>query len=197
MNYLGHILLSGNNEQLMTGNFIGDYVKGKKYHDYPEEIQRGIILHRKIDYFTDHCSNNWKNIRERLKPIYGRYAGVVADLFADHILAQNWQSFSHTRLDHYSKWVYAALLHNYNYLPERVKLFLPYLIQHRRLQSYKYNNGIEMSLRIMSFRTSLPDKTSDAIKLLENEFEYFEKNGMLFLNEIVNHFNIDENVPTS
>ena len=53
MNYLAHVYLSGSDEFLCIGNFIGDHVKGKAYFDYPETIQNGILLHRKIDYFTD------------------------------------------------------------------------------------------------------------------------------------------------
>jgi acyl carrier protein phosphodiesterase len=134
MNYLGHIYLSGENEQLMTGNFIGDYVKGKGYLNYPAEIQRGILFHREIDHYTDQHPN-WKIIRETIRPIYGRYAGVVADLFADHILAKNWAEFSEINLNWKSKWAYAVLLKHYNHLPPVVQSFLPYLIQHRRLQS--------------------------------------------------------------
>jgi acyl carrier protein phosphodiesterase len=183
MNYLGHILLSGDDEQIITGNFIGDYVKGKSFQEYPERIQEGILLHRAIDDFTDN-NMHWKCIRELLKPVYKRYAGVAADLFIDHVLARNWECFSDTRLDRFSKWTYAALLHNYSFLPIRVQGFLPYLIQHRRFQSYASTEGIEMSLRIMSLRTTLPDCTEKAIKLLINEYETIEAFGLDFLKEV-------------
>ena len=35
------------------GNMISDFVKGKKKFDYPPGIQKGIMLHRAIDTFTD------------------------------------------------------------------------------------------------------------------------------------------------
>jgi len=53
MNYLAHLLLSGNDEDVIFGNFIGDAVKGKQYQDYSPQIQKGILLHRQIDTFTD------------------------------------------------------------------------------------------------------------------------------------------------
>ncbi|MDD3273470.1 MAG: DUF479 domain-containing protein, partial [Bacteroidales bacterium] len=53
MNYLAHIYLSGSNRQLQVGNFIGDFVKGRKHENYPKGIQKGILLHREIDRFTD------------------------------------------------------------------------------------------------------------------------------------------------
>lgn len=183
MNYLGHIYLSGNNEQLMIGNFIGDYVKGKQYENYPDEIRKGILLHRVIDDFTDK-NEHWLEIRELLKPLYKRYAGVVADILVDHYLAKNWDQFSSTQLNLYSEWVYAVLQKNYVVLPQRVQYFLPYLIQHKRLQSYAKKSGLEMSLRIMSDRTSLPDHTDEVMQLINNEYPIFKKYSLLFLEEV-------------
>ena len=53
MNYLAHIYLSGNDPDLIFGNFIADAVPGKQYKNYSNRIQEGIILHREIDSFTD------------------------------------------------------------------------------------------------------------------------------------------------
>lgn len=189
MNYLGHIFLSGNDEQIMTGNFIGDYVKGQQVQHYPDAIKQGIIMHRSIDYFTDN-NQHWQKIRELLRPAYGRYAGVVADLFTDYVLAHNWNTISNIRLDRHSKWAYASLLHNYNYLPDSVKGFLPYLIQHKRLQSYATFEGIATSLKIMSIRTSLPDHTIKAMTLLHNEHTLINNYGMAFLNEVCDYFKL-------
>ena len=59
MNFLAHLYLSGDSDEIKVGNFIADHVKGKRYLSYPEDIQTGILLHRQIDSFTD-------NIRELL-----------------------------------------------------------------------------------------------------------------------------------
>jgi acyl carrier protein phosphodiesterase len=53
MNFLAHIYLSGDSEDLLIGNFIADFVKGKQYEQFVGSIQKGIFLHRQIDYFTD------------------------------------------------------------------------------------------------------------------------------------------------
>ena len=54
MNYLANLYLSGNNEDVLIGNFIADSVKGSKYKDYTSKIQQGILLHRQIDTHTMH-----------------------------------------------------------------------------------------------------------------------------------------------
>jgi acyl carrier protein phosphodiesterase len=53
MNYLAHAYLSFGIPEITLGNLISDFVKGKKKNDYPAAIQRGIMLHRAIDTFTD------------------------------------------------------------------------------------------------------------------------------------------------
>ena len=53
MNFLAHIYLSGEDQGITIGNFIADGIKGKKYLSYSEDMQKGILLHRSIDSFTD------------------------------------------------------------------------------------------------------------------------------------------------
>ena len=43
MNYLGHLVLSGNDSEILFGNFIADAIKGNSYLEWPENIQKGIL----------------------------------------------------------------------------------------------------------------------------------------------------------
>jgi acyl carrier protein phosphodiesterase len=192
MNYLGHIYLSGENELLMVGNFIADYVKGKQYLVYPEEVQKGILLHRKIDHFTDN-NIHWQSIREILRPVYHHYAGVASDIFIDHFLASRWSDYSEYPLSRYTKWVHAVFLKNYTIMPERVKEFLAFLIQHNRLLSYSKISGIEESLYIMSLRSTLPNKTAEAIQSLKDNYTEFEKLSHLFLEDVIRFVDAETN----
>ena len=92
MNFLAHIYLSGDSRELLIGNFIGDYVKGKDYEKYPPAIQDGILLHRKIDWFTDDHSIT-KKAKKLVRGQYGLYAGIVIDIFYDHYLSANWDQY--------------------------------------------------------------------------------------------------------
>ena len=53
MNFLFHMLLSGNDEQLLVGNFIGDFVKGPLQERFEPRIRQGVMLHRQIDSYAD------------------------------------------------------------------------------------------------------------------------------------------------
>ncbi|HUW07992.1 MAG TPA: ACP phosphodiesterase [Williamwhitmania sp.] len=172
MNFLAHIYLSGSDEQIRLGNFSGDYVKGSNFSSFPPKVVLGLKLHRTIDSLTDSHPGFFKS-RNRLIPIYGRYAGVVVDMFYDHVLASNWENYCAIPLLPFSKSFYFSMVKNYHLLPRQVKYFLPFMIQSSRLYSYASLKGIGESLDIMSRRTSLPDRTTQAIALLEQDYEGF------------------------
>jgi len=127
MNYLAHIFLSGVDEEILIGNFIGDYVKGHDYDKYSSQIRKGILLHRRIDYFTDnhrivHQSMNY------FAPKYRKYAGIIIDILYDHYLATNWEKFSPQPLDVFKENLFGILKKYHPLLPERVQFFIPSFI---------------------------------------------------------------------
>jgi len=193
MNYLAHLYLSGEDEATMVGNFIGDYVKGKNYEKFPADIQKGILLHRQIDSFTDQHSK-FREAKKLLNGDYGLYSGIVIDLFYDHFLAKNWNRYSSLTLREFAKYSHAILLSYFRYLPKQVQDFLPFLIQHRRLESYAATNGIQKSLEIMSRYTSLPENSEKAIKVMQSNLYFFEKNFAEFMHETINFITANFNV---
>lgn len=184
MNYLAHLYLSGEDESIMVGNFVGDYVKGKQYLKFPKKVQTGILLHRQIDWFTDQHPVV-KDCGLRFRTNYGRYSGIVTDVIFDHFLAVNWRKYSIYSLRQFSKNVHAVLLSNYHLLPLRVKLFLPFLIQHKRLESYAGLEGIYQSLAIMGRRTSLPEEADFALEVLKKQYVPIKSEFEEFFAELV------------
>ena len=49
MNYLAHIYLSFDDPDITLGNFFADHIRGNRYQHFPNNIQKGILLHRAID----------------------------------------------------------------------------------------------------------------------------------------------------
>ena len=190
MNYLAHLYLSGDSDEVQLGNFIGDFVKGNKHQNYPEQVAYGILLHRKIDSFTDRHTDV-KEFTKFLKPGYGRYAGIVTDVFFDHFLAANWHEYSPSTLRQFSKHAHAVLLSHFTLLPFRVKQFLPFLIQHKRLESYAHRENLFQVLEIMSRRTSLPTQSEWAIQVLNSEYQQFEDLFRSFFAELTNYVESD------
>src|SRR5580704_12124651 len=112
MNFLAHIYLSGNNHELMIGNFIADFVKGNKKNDYPDGIRKGIELHRAIDDYTDHHEITGRS-KDRLRMKYHKYSGVIVDIYYDHFLAANFAQYSPKTLQQYSEDTYHILKENW------------------------------------------------------------------------------------
>ena len=184
MNYLAHLYLSGDSDEIKLGNFIGDYVKGNKYLNYPEKVAYGIRMHRSIDSFTDSHADV-RECNKLLKPGFGRHAGIVSDIFFDHFLASRFHEYSSYTLRQFSKQVHSVFISNFGLLPLRVKQFLPFLIQHKRLESYAMRETMFHVLEIMSRRTSLPSNSQWAFEILNQEYDQFETLFRSFFNEMI------------
>lgn len=193
MNFLAHLYLSGQCDSVKLGNFIGDFVKGNKHENFPSGIQRGIILHRHIDHYTDIHPLVSKSA-QRLRYGYNRYSPVVVDMFYDHFLAKNWDNYHTLTLREYTNSIHHLLIRNYGWLPQPVKRFLPFLMASRRLESYASINGLQRALEIMSRRTSLPNKTQWAIHCLETNYDDFEQDFTNFFPEVIHYVETQHNV---
>ncbi len=88
MNYLAHAYLSFGQDEVLVGNFIGDFVKGKMMSTFPQEVQNGIRLHREIDKFTD-THPLVRAGQSYLRPLFRHYSTVITDIFFDYYLAKN------------------------------------------------------------------------------------------------------------
>lgn len=173
MNFLAHIYLSGDEDLVKIGNFMADSIKGKKYRKYGPQIQKGIILHRAIDFYTD-THPVFKESSHRLSERYRHYSGIIVDIFYDHFLAANWKDYCDIPLEEYTIQFYELLKLNYEVLPSNVKNFLPYMIEQNWLLSYASIDGIQSVLNGMNKRTKLKsgmDQATDELKLHYDEFE--------------------------
>lgn len=177
MNILAHLYLSGAVDDLMLGNFMGDFVKGSHYHDFPEPVKSGILLHRKIDTLTDAHPGHLAS-RNRFRDKYGLHAGIVVDIVYDHFLAANWEQFHALPLPVYTQQVYSYINKNFELLPEKLKQIAPFIINNNWLEMYQSVAGIKRVLEGMARRTSMPDEVEFAIQTLnyfyyplQNEFE--------------------------
>jgi acyl carrier protein phosphodiesterase len=172
LNFLAHIFLSGDDDQLMIGNFIADFVKGKKKDLYPERIKKGIELHRMIDDFTDHHPVVEES-KKRLRSNYGKYSGVIVDLYHDHFLAANFHEYSQEDLTKYSSRVYITLQANHDLLPEGVQYFLPFMIERNWLLNYATVDGIGRALTGLGRRVSFPNKMDQAVNDLRAGYDFY------------------------
>lgn len=183
MNYLAHFYLSGNDTGLLLGNFIADGVKGKKYLEYSPAIQKGVLMHRFIDHFTDHHPIVEKT-KMRLRPEYHHYAPVIADVFYDHFLAADWRNYFHVTIEIYAKAIYKLLEDNKHQIPDRTKFTLKFMKEHDWLSSYASLEGIHEVLVGMSRRTPFESGMEHASIALRRDYSAYKKEFEEFFPEL-------------
>ncbi|MXN90783.1 DUF479 domain-containing protein [Flavobacterium sp. Sd200] len=182
MNFLAHIYLSGDDDQLKIGNFVADGIHGKP-HDFPIGVQKGIVLHRAIDSYTD-AHPIFRQGTKRLHANYHHYAGVIMDIFYDHFLAKNWSRYSNIPLQDFAAAFYKLLYDNYDILPERSKGMIPHMTQHNWLVTYAGVEGIARTLTQMDQRTKNASNMRHSVKELKEYYDVFESEFTAFFEEI-------------
>jgi acyl carrier protein phosphodiesterase len=153
MNYLAHILLASKNEQTMLGALLGDFVKGHVPGKYSPEIEAEILIHRKIDIYTD-GHPVIKEARQRIDEKRRRYSGILLDMFYDHMLATNWSSYCTVPLHEFIQRFYSALSNNEHILPANLVELTPRMISQDWLGSYADFSGVEVAIHRISKRLS-------------------------------------------
>jgi acyl carrier protein phosphodiesterase len=174
MNYLAHAYLSFGDEKILVGNLISDFVKGKNKFNYPEDIQKGIALHRAIDGFTDthEVTKLAKNI---FRPFYRLYSGAFIDVVYDHFLATDPNEFTEETLENFSEEVYDILDRHIIYLPEPFARMFPYMKLQNWLFNYRSKWGTESSFGGLVRRASYLTESETATSLFEEHYQELQQ----------------------
>ena len=170
MNYLAHAFLSFDHEEILVGNLVSDFVKGKAKFIFPENIQKGITLHRAIDAFTD-THRATLMAKTIFRPHYRLYSGAFMDVVYDHFLATDPNEFSEQTLRNFSEKVYAILDQHVEYLPERFLSMFSYMKSQNWLFNYRTRWGTQASFRGLVRRAKYIDEGETAGQLLEKNYE--------------------------
>lgn len=189
MNFLAHIYLSGDNDLLKIGNFMADGIHGKNFDGFPTEIQKGIVLHREIDTFTD-AHSIFRQSTKRLHSNYHHYSGIIVDIFYDHFLAKNWSNYSDEKLEDFTERFYQSLRDNYDSLTPRTQKMTPYMIDQNWLLSYQTIEGIAIILEKMDHRIKTDSNLRFSVTELKIFYTDFEQEFTEFFEELIVHSNL-------
>ena len=170
MNYLAHAYLSFSNEQILVGNLISDFVKGRKKFNYPEGIQKGIALHRAIDTYTD-THEATKLAKDIFRPFYRLYSGAFVDVVYDHFLATDASEFTEQTLKEFSENAYAILDRYLTFLPGRFTQMFPYMKLQNWLFNYRTRKGTESSFGGVVRRARYLEESETACLLFEEHYQ--------------------------
>ncbi len=183
MNFLAHIYLSGSSDLIKIGNFIADGVRGNQYLSFDFENQKGIVLHRAIDTYTDEHPL-FRKCTKRLHSHYHHYSGVIVDVFFDHFLAKNWNYYSEESLEDFVQNFYISLTTYEMHLTEKAKMMQPYMIKQNWLLNYRSIDGIEKILTQMDRRTKNVSMMRNSVTELKHYYSEFEQDFTDFFEEL-------------
>jgi acyl carrier protein phosphodiesterase len=175
MNYLAHAFLSFNKTDILAGNIISDFVKGKAKFNYPGSIQKGIHLHRLIDTFTDNhpATAIAKNF---FRPQYRLYSGAFTDVVYDHFLARDEKQFEdYGGLESFSQNVYESLEINFPLYPPHFQKMFPYMKSQNWFYNYRLKEGIRKSFEGLVYRAAYLNESAIAFAIF-NQY-YYELEG--------------------
>lgn len=170
MNYLAHAYLSFNDPEILAGNMINDYVKGKKKFDYPAGIQKGMALHRAIDNFTDYHPAT-QQAKQFFKASYRLYAGAFVDVLYDHFLANDKNEFAkEAQLNSFCNDTYTSLQIYLSLLPPKFQQVFPYMQSQNWLYNYRYKEGIEKGFGGLVKRAAYLTESATAFTIFNQHY---------------------------
>jgi len=183
MNYLFHLFLSEPDQDIMLGNLMGDFVKGRlEFADYPERILSGLKQHRQVDSFANQ-SSAFQESRQRLAPEFGYFRAIMIDVFYDHLLAKNWQRYHDTSLETFAERIYHHLEVNFDLLPANLQKIVPRMIQHNWLVSYRRLDVIETVLAKLDQRIKRQTPLTKGLYQLKRHYTELESDCGLFISQ--------------
>lgn len=188
MNYLAHLALSGSKPEIIIGNYIGDYIKGRLDSDVPKvasEFVNGVKLHRFIDEFTDR-DEAVLGIKRNMALTLGRAAGISVDIVFDHFLARHFEEFYPKRLSVFADQMYDIIKLHRSYIPVSMQPFSDALIQNQWLTEYRNISGIKRTFDSMARRHSSVSSLVLATDEMMQNYLSYEQGFLEFYPRIVN-----------
>ncbi len=194
MNYLAHLFLSRRDEETLIGGLLGDFVKGRAGERFSPAVQRGIVLHRRIDRYTD----NHPIVRAScalVSPPRRRFAGVLIDLFYDHFLARHWRRYNEVPLPEFTRAVYAIILRRQGDFPERLRRVVPRMVGNDWLGRYRELAGVGAAVDGISRRLCRPNAMLGGAHELEASYARLEQHFLEFFPQLMAYVDSYEPAP--
>ena len=177
MNYLAHFYLAHETAASRAGNFLGDFITGTPEslaESLPSELVDGIMMHRRIDAFTD-SHPNFKAGKKLLSPERHRFSGIILDMFTDHFLAHNWEAYAKVSLLDFTKEIATNMQEYWEYFPENAQREAIWMIEGDWFGRYQTIEGLEKSLTGISKSRKKFDPIAGSSEHLQSHYDQFQK----------------------
>jgi len=184
MNFLAHLHLCQHLSTMeAAGNLAADVCKTEGN----EAFRRGVMVHRRIDAFTDTHELTAK-ARALFPGSYRRFGGVLSDLMFDHCLARGWESWSnHETVGSFVKPQLALMLGESDSLPKDATLVITRMQRGQWLQSYESIGGVRVAIERMATRRPVATGMLGAETVMRERSEEFFSLFQAFYPQLKSH----------
>lgn len=190
MNFLAHLFLTKENEDLTIGNFIADSVKSSEWPSFKPEVVKGIKIHHHIDHFTDHHPVVLRT-KKKLREKHGKYSPVIGDIVYDHFLAKNFSNYSDVALADFAQKSYQLFRSRWEELPTQVQHMTKYMESGDWLFNYGHKEGLNSALSGMGRRASFKNLMHQATEDVFENYESFKMDFVEFFPELQKHIALE------
>jgi len=167
MNHLAHFVLAGSDDGLRLGALLGDHVKGRQaLASLPSPWVRGVLLHRRIDAWSDQHPALRAFLSE-LAPPWRRYGGVIVDVLFDYMLSRHWARFGPAPIEQYARSIDALLARHGPDLPPRLASFAAWAREHRLWQRYQDRDMLQQIFSGLARRHARKSPLASGLDLLD------------------------------
>lgn len=183
MNWLAHLVLSDRSGAFRIGNLLPDLVRSNDLVALPEEFLAGVHRHRLIDAYADSHPVVTRSAR-RFEPPLRRFGKVFADLFYDHFLTKNWDSYCQVKLPEFLEEFFRSVEPWRATLPPLALLRLDQIRDHGWLSQYGNVQELSLVLDRMGKRLKRPVDLCPAMTVLETHYQEFQSDFLEFFPDI-------------
>lgn len=180
MNHLAHALLAdAGSAEFALGSALGDFWHGRPAPAWPEARSAGLRFHRAIDRYTD-AHPEVVAARNRFRPPLRRYAGILLDVWFDHLLVRGWDRYCSEPADQFAQRWLAFLDAHAGELPADFQGFIRWMHAHALPLAYGDARTLDAVLHGLASRLSRPSPIATALPdlqvraaLLQTHFDAF------------------------
>lgn len=173
MNFFGHAYFSPDDAEILAGNVMGDHFKGSiDFMNLPKNLKLGLTLHRNLDSLCDETAG-YKEIVSLISPEYGRYRGIIADIFIDHLLSTYWDEISDLPLEKFANSAYSKIEQSRAYFPDSFTGLFQYMSKDNWFLNYRHLENVQRTLKHFETRRGVQMPISESvIDIANNPIEF-------------------------
>jgi len=184
MNYLFHLVLSGDNPDLIIGNYIADHIRGTKIvNELPNAVLKGVLLHRAIDAYSD-MHPAVRHSVALFKPSHQRYASVAVDILYDHFLIKNWKQYVKVPFVKKVNSFYGLLEKRLDTLPPKSKKITLKMMEANWLGMYETFDGLDLVFIGVTKRTHFPNALPETVQYLIQFYDELDHDFQIFARDL-------------